>query len=135
MIASMDINITKAGRSKLQDTNLENMPFGHYFTDHMLEADFEGPLGRAGPFGPAWIAIAWCFLAASLAAADPKHNVQAVRQSFYDKISKEDIHGNCSLRSNHFQLHIDPFARRHAAAVRLATHQTAGQIAIGNEQQ
>src|SRR6186713_2395857 len=42
MIASMDINITKAGRSKLQDTNLENMPFGHYFTDHMLEADFEG---------------------------------------------------------------------------------------------
>ena len=42
MIASMDINITKAGRSKLQDINLDNLPFGHFFTDHMLEADFEG---------------------------------------------------------------------------------------------
>jgi branched-chain amino acid aminotransferase len=42
MIASMDINITKAGRSKLQDINLDNIPFGHFFTDHMLEADFEG---------------------------------------------------------------------------------------------
>ena len=41
MIASMDINITKAERSKLQDLNLDNIPFGHYFTDHMLEADFE----------------------------------------------------------------------------------------------
>src|SRR5436190_10443603 len=41
MIASMDINITKAGRSKLQDINLDNIPFGHFFTDHMLEADFE----------------------------------------------------------------------------------------------
>ena len=38
----MDINITRAERSKLQDINLDNIPFGHYFTDHMLEADFEG---------------------------------------------------------------------------------------------
>ena len=42
MIASMDINIIKAERSKLQDINLDNIPFGHFFTDHMLEADFEG---------------------------------------------------------------------------------------------
>jgi len=27
----------------------------------------------------------------SVAAADPKHNVQAVRQNFYDKISKHDL--------------------------------------------
>ena len=38
----MDINITKAERSKLQDINFENLPFGRFFTDHMLEADFEG---------------------------------------------------------------------------------------------
>ncbi|HEY6503147.1 MAG TPA: branched-chain amino acid aminotransferase [Chitinophagaceae bacterium] len=37
----MDISITKAERSKLQDINLENIPFGRYFTDHMLEADYE----------------------------------------------------------------------------------------------
>ena len=42
MIASMGISITKAERSKLQDINFENLPFGKYFTDHMLEADFDG---------------------------------------------------------------------------------------------
>jgi branched-chain amino acid aminotransferase len=41
MIATMDISITKAERSKLQDLDLENLPFGRYFTDHMLEADYE----------------------------------------------------------------------------------------------
>ena len=41
MIAAMDISITKAERSKLQELNLDNLPFGRYFSDHMLEADFE----------------------------------------------------------------------------------------------
>ncbi len=41
MTAAMDISITKAERSKLQDLNLENLPFGKYFSDHMLEADYE----------------------------------------------------------------------------------------------
>lgn len=41
MIASMGISITKAERSKLQDINFESLPFGKYFTDHMLEADYE----------------------------------------------------------------------------------------------
>jgi len=35
------ISITKAERSKLRDMKLENLPFGKYFTDHMLEADYE----------------------------------------------------------------------------------------------
>ena len=41
MIATMDISITKAERSKLQDINFEKLPFGRYFTDHMLEADWQ----------------------------------------------------------------------------------------------
>lgn len=41
MIAAMDISIRKAERSKLQDLSLENLPFGKYFSDHMLEADYE----------------------------------------------------------------------------------------------
>ena len=41
MIAAADFNITKVERSKLNDINLENIPFGKYFTDHMLEVDFE----------------------------------------------------------------------------------------------
>lgn len=41
MLATMDIAINKVNQSKLKDLNLENLPFGRYFTDHMLEADFE----------------------------------------------------------------------------------------------
>ncbi|MBD0331069.1 MAG: branched-chain amino acid aminotransferase [Chitinophagaceae bacterium] len=41
MLATMDITINKVERSKLQDLNLDNLPFGKYFSDHMLEADFE----------------------------------------------------------------------------------------------
>ena len=41
MTEALDISITKAERSKLQDINLENVPFGKYFTDHMLEANYE----------------------------------------------------------------------------------------------
>ena len=41
MLATMDIAVTKVERSKLADLSLENIPFGKYFTDHMLEADYE----------------------------------------------------------------------------------------------
>jgi len=41
MTVAPEINVTKAERSKLNDLNLENLPFGKYFTDHMLEADYE----------------------------------------------------------------------------------------------
>ena len=41
MEATLDINITKAERSKLNDIPKDNFPFGKYFTDHMLEADYE----------------------------------------------------------------------------------------------
>jgi branched-chain amino acid aminotransferase len=41
MVSVTDFNITKIERSKLNDINLENIPFGKYFTDYMLEVDFE----------------------------------------------------------------------------------------------
>ncbi len=41
MVASLDLRITKTERSKLSSINLDSLPFGKYFTDHMLEADFE----------------------------------------------------------------------------------------------
>jgi branched-chain amino acid aminotransferase len=41
MIAAQGIQVTRVERSKLNDIPLENIPFGKYFTDHMLEADFE----------------------------------------------------------------------------------------------
>jgi len=42
MQATIDLTITRAERSKLADINFESLPFGKYFTDHMLEADYEG---------------------------------------------------------------------------------------------
>ncbi|HVZ98413.1 MAG TPA: branched-chain amino acid aminotransferase [Chitinophagaceae bacterium] len=41
MIASADFKITRVERSKLQSMSFDNLPFGKYFTDHMLEADYE----------------------------------------------------------------------------------------------
>jgi branched-chain amino acid aminotransferase len=41
MMDVLDVNITKIERSKLNDIDIEDIPFGKYFTDHMLEADFE----------------------------------------------------------------------------------------------
>lgn len=41
MIAAVDFNITRVERSKLNEMSLDNIPFGKYFTDHMLEADYE----------------------------------------------------------------------------------------------
>src|ERR1044071_9071806 len=41
MIAVQSIQVTRVERSKLHDIPLENIPFGKYFTDHILEADFE----------------------------------------------------------------------------------------------
>ncbi len=41
MTAAIDISVQKVQTSKLQDFLLENLPFGKFFTDHMLEADYE----------------------------------------------------------------------------------------------
>ena len=41
MLATMDITVNRVEQSKLQGFSLDNLPFGRYFTDHMLEADFE----------------------------------------------------------------------------------------------
>jgi branched-chain amino acid aminotransferase len=41
MIAAADFNITRVETSKLSEMLLENLPFGKYFTDHMLEVDYE----------------------------------------------------------------------------------------------
>ncbi len=41
MIVSEAFKVTRAERSKLNELNLQDLPFGKYFTDHMLEVDFE----------------------------------------------------------------------------------------------
>jgi len=41
MTAAMDISVTKTGRSRLPELDMNNLPFGKNFTDHMLVADYE----------------------------------------------------------------------------------------------
>ncbi len=41
MVVTSDFNISLVKHSKLANINLQNVPFGKYFTDHMLEVDFE----------------------------------------------------------------------------------------------
>ena len=40
MIAALDIQVTKTAKSKIGEIDFNNLPFGKYFTDHMLEVDF-----------------------------------------------------------------------------------------------
>ncbi len=39
--ASIDIEIVKAPSSKINSVDFENLKFGHIFTDHMVECDYE----------------------------------------------------------------------------------------------
>lgn len=41
MIVTDDLIITKVTESKLDSLSLDNIPFGKYFSDHMLEVDYE----------------------------------------------------------------------------------------------
>lgn len=41
MIATDDFKITKVKNSKLPSLDVNNLPFGKYFTDHMLETNYE----------------------------------------------------------------------------------------------
>jgi branched-chain amino acid aminotransferase len=40
MIAALDIQVTKTGKSKINEIDFNNLPFGKHFTDHMLEVDY-----------------------------------------------------------------------------------------------
>lgn len=40
MIAALDIQVTKTAKSKINEIYFNNLPFGKYFTDHMLEVDY-----------------------------------------------------------------------------------------------
>jgi branched-chain amino acid aminotransferase len=40
MIATLDIQVTKAAQRKINEIDFNNLPFGKHFTDHMLEVDY-----------------------------------------------------------------------------------------------
>jgi branched-chain amino acid aminotransferase len=55
MIATIDIQVTKTAKSKIEEIDFNNLPFGKYMTDHMLEVDYadgEWKGVRIRPFQP-----------------------------------------------------------------------------------
>ncbi len=40
MSDTLDIKITKTSSSRLSETNFDDLPFGHIFSDHMFVADY-----------------------------------------------------------------------------------------------
>src|ERR1700722_11986005 len=40
MIAALDIQVIKVSKSRLSEIDFDHIPFGKYFTDHMLEVDY-----------------------------------------------------------------------------------------------
>ncbi len=104
MIATHGINITKVERSKLHDIPLDKIPFGKYFTDHMLEADFEDGEWKnveIKPYQP-------LLLSPSLAAL---HYGQAIFEGIK---AYKDEDGNASLFRPH-----DNFKRFNRSAERM----------------
>ncbi|MEI9910214.1 MAG: hypothetical protein WDO71_11335 [Bacteroidota bacterium] len=92
MTVALDISVTKAERSKLEDINLENIPFGKYFTDHMLEADYENGSWKnveIKPYQP-------LLLAPSLAAL---HYGQAIFEGIKAYKTKMIMHSYFVLRT------------------------------------
>jgi len=47
MISALEIRLSRVERSRLDPAGLNDLPFGKYFTDHMLEVDYSG--GQWGP--------------------------------------------------------------------------------------
>jgi branched-chain amino acid aminotransferase len=104
MTVAMDISITKVERSKLQELNLDNLPFGRYFSDHMLEADFEDGKWKnieIKPYQP-------LLLSPSLAAL---HYGQAIFEGIK---AYKDREGNASIFRPH-----DNFRRFNISAERM----------------
>ena len=83
MISTSLIPVTKVERSKLNDIPLENIPFGRYFTDHMLEADFENGMWKNVEIKPYQPLV----LSPSLAAL---HYGQAIFEGIKAYRNKED---------------------------------------------
>jgi branched-chain amino acid aminotransferase len=104
MVKTNHINVTKIERSKLNDFPLENLPFGKYFTDHMLEADYENGEWKnveIKPYQP-------LLLSPSLAAL---HYGQAIFEGI--KAYKDEKGNACIFRPH------DNFARFNISAERM----------------
>lgn len=113
MIAAADINITRAEQSRLQDTNLENIPFGKYFSDHMLEVDYEGGEWKNAEIKPYQPLL----LAPSLAAL---HYGQAIFEGIK---AYKDVHGNPQIFRPH-----DNFRRFNVSAERMQMPQVPEEL-------
>ena len=52
MTETMDFPVTRVKRSRLAETDFDHLPFGKYFSDHMLEADYVNGLWKLAAIKP-----------------------------------------------------------------------------------
>lgn len=113
MLATMNLTINKVDQSKLKDINLENIPFGKYFSDHMLEADYENGEWKnieIKPYQP-------LLLSPSLAAL---HYGQAIFEGIK---AYKDANGNAFIFRPH-----DNYLRFNVSAERMAMPQVPEEL-------
>lgn len=113
MVAATDITVNRAEQSKLHDFSFEHLPFGKYFTDHMLEADYENGGWKnveIKPYQP-------LLLSPSLAAL---HYGQAIFEGIKAYRDKE---GNAYIFRPY-----DNFRRFNISAERMAMPKISGEI-------
>ncbi|HTC00588.1 MAG TPA: branched-chain amino acid aminotransferase [Ferruginibacter sp.] len=117
MIAAADFKITKVKQSKLKDLSIENLPFGKYFTDHMLEVDYingEWQTGEIKPYQPL--------------SLDPSLSVLHYGQSIFEGIKAyNDVDGK---HINIFRPY-ENFKRFNISAERMMMPQVPEEIFIG----
>jgi len=52
MIGVGEIQVTRAVKSRIDDINFDNLPFGKFFSDHMLEVDYEEGMWKTPKIRP-----------------------------------------------------------------------------------
>ncbi|MBI3884040.1 MAG: branched-chain amino acid aminotransferase, partial [Sphingobacteriales bacterium] len=116
MIAAADFKITRVKQSKLKDLILENIPFGKYFTDHMLEVDYmdgEWKTGEIKPYQPLVL--------------DPSLSALHYGQSIFEGIKAyNDAEGNVNVFRPY-----ENFKRFNISAERMMMPQVPEDIFIG----
>ena len=115
MEATSGFKITRVKQSKLANTSLENIPFGRYFTDHMLEADYENGEWKTPEIKP-YQALMF----------EPSLAVFHYGQAIFEGIKAyRDINGNVQIFRPH-----DNFIRFNISALRMQMPEVPGDIFI-----
>ncbi len=120
MIAVPNLKVTKIETTKLKDIDLQNVPFGKYFTDHMLEVDYingEWQTPQIKPYQPL--------------VFDPSMAALHYGQAIFEGVKAyKDAEGNAAIFRPH-----DNFKRFNISAERMQMPQVPEEIFVDGMKQ